>query len=453
MIIFFKKIKKENLVSFLILFSLLNLSFNPFNLFLGLGLLLMIVVTSLIIHSNYIVLLPFYFYPFLFILKSREPNNLILSALPEISVFISFFYFFLSQKILKYEKHLFFLLFLIAFFLVLVSFLHILDIYFLPALIRQYALPIIFLIIFINASLRKNELPMEAFKICIISYSIVSIVALLNYFKMIELLEYPRYRPSIFCINDSAALLLRCSEGLMPRALPLLGGSIGTSANILWMLGIAVILGCNSSGNHYLKYFSIPLFILGLLATSFSVIMPITYSLVVITLSKYKKYYKQILILLIIIFILFLTNFGFFGEETVFKYFKLTILTGIFDHFENIKIINFLFGSGPIISSEQFGFFPEKFIIDVGILRVLTETGFFNFFLFLLVLFYFLKKILWLEVNYPSNYNKSLLIMFLTLISAVHGNMAITSPFYPLFVMVVSSIVVQYRLKKNYLIK
>jgi hypothetical protein len=270
---------------------------------------------------------------------------------------------------------------------------------------------------------------------------------------VIELLEYPHSRASIFCINDSAALLLRCSEGLMPRALPLLGGSIGTSANILWMLGIAVILGCNSSGNHYLKYFSIPLFILGLFATSFSVIIPITYSLAVITLSKYKKYYKQILILLIIIFILFITNFGFFGEETVFKYFKLTILTGIFDHFENIKIINFLFGSGPIISSEQFKFFPEKFIIDVGILRVLTEAGFFNFFLFILVLFYFLKKVLWLEVNYPSNYNKSLLIMFLTLISSVHGNMAITSPFYPLFVMVVSSIVVQYRLKKNYLIK
>jgi hypothetical protein len=214
------------------------------------------------------------------------------------------------------------------------------------------------------------------------------------------------------------------------------------------MLGIAVILGCKSSGNYYLKYFSIPLFILGLFTTSFSVIIPIAYLLAVITLSKYKKYYKQILISLIIIFILFLTNFSFFGEETVFKYFKLTILSGILDHFENIKTINFLFGSGPIISSEKFQFFPEKFIIDVGILRVLTEAGFFNFFLFILVIFYFLKKILWLEVNYPSNYNKSLLIMFLTLISAVHGNMVITSPFYPLFVMVVSSIVVQFRLKK-----
>jgi hypothetical protein len=446
MIIFFKKIKKETLVSFLILFSLLNLSFSPFNLYFGLGLLLMIVITSLIIYSNYIVLLPFYFYPFLFILKSREPNNLILSLLPEISVFISFFYIFWNQKILKYEKHLFFLLFLIAFFLVLVSFLHILDIYFLPVLIRQFALPIIFLIIFINASLRKNELPMEAFKICIISYGIVSIIALLNHFKLIHVIPYDYYRVSILCLNDTAALLLRCVDDEMPRSLPLLGGSIGTSASILWMLGITVILIFNN--NYHLKYFSIPLFILGFLSSSFSVIIPVTYSLAVITLSKYKKYYKQILISLIIIFILFLTNFGFFGEETVFKYFKLSILSGILDHFENIKIINFLFGSGPLISSEKFEFFPEKFIIDVGILRVLTEVGFFNFFLFLLVLFYFLKKILWLEVNYPSNYNKSLLIMFLTLISAVHGNMVITSPFYPLFVMVVSSIVVQYRLKK-----
>ena len=446
MITFFKKIKKKNLVSFLILFSLLNLSFNPLNLFLGFGLLLIIVITSLIIHSNYTVLLPFYFYPFLFILKSRDPNNLILSSLPEISVFISFFYIFLDQKILKYEKYLFLLLFSIAFFLVLVSFLHILDIYFIPVLIRQYALPIIFLIIFISASLRKNELPMEAFKICIISYGTVSIIALLNYFEVIEVIKYKQYRVSILCLNDTAALLLRCFNGEMPRSLPLLGGYIGTSANMLWMLGITAILIFNN--NYHLKFFSNPLFILGFYSSSFSVIIPVTYSLAVITLSKYKKYYKQILISLIIIFILFLTNFGFFGEETVFEYFKLTILSGILDHFENIKIINFLFGSGPVISSEKFGFFPEKFIIDVGILRVLTEVGFFNFFLFLLVLFYFLKKILWLEVNYPSNYNKSLLIMFLTLISAVHGNMAITSPFYPLFVMVVSSIVVQYRLKK-----
>jgi hypothetical protein len=446
MIIFFKKIKKENLVSFLILFSLLNLSFSPFNLYFGLGLLLMMVITSLIIYSNYIVLLPFYFYPFLFILKSREPYNLILSMLPEISVFISFFYIFWNQKILKYEKYLFFLLFLIAFFLVLISFLHILDIYFLPALIRQYALPIIFLIIFINASLRKNELPMEAFKICIISYGTVSIIALLNFFEVIDIINYHSYRVSTLCLNDTAALLLKCSGAEMPRAQLLLGGSIGTSGSILWMLGITVILIFNN--NYYLKYFSIPLFILGFFSSSFSVIMPVIYSLAVITLSKYKKYYKQILISLIIILILFLTNFGFFGEETVFKYFKLTILSGILDHFENIKIINFLFGSGPVISSEKFEFFPEKFIIDVGILRVLTEAGFFIFFLFILVLFYFLKKILWLEVNYPSNYNKSLLIMFLTLISAVHCNMAITSPFYPLFVMVVSSIVVQYRLKK-----
>jgi hypothetical protein len=213
------------------------------------------------------------------------------------------------------------------------------------------------------------------------------------------------------------------------------------------MLGVVTILISKNDTRH-LKYCSSPLFILGFFAASFSVIMPIAYSLAVISLSKYRKYNKLILISLIIIFIFFLTTFGFFGEETVFKYFKTTILSGIFNHFAKIDIINFLFGSGPIIASEKFQFFPENYIIDVGILRVLTEAGFFIFFLFILILFYFLKKILWLEVTYPSNYNKSLLIMFLTLLSAIHGNMAIASPFYPLFVMVVSGIVVQYRIKK-----
>jgi hypothetical protein len=43
----------------------------------------------------------------------------------------------------------------------------------------------------------------------------------------------------------------------------------------------------------------------------------------------------------------------------------------------------------------------------------------------------FLKKKLWLEVTYPSNYNKSLLIIFLTLVSEVRDNIAMSSPTLP----------------------
>jgi hypothetical protein len=442
--IFFIKIDKQNLSSSLIFIALVNLVFNPINLYFGFAFLVLVLLIFIFLNSTNIVLLPFYFYPFLFILKNQHPTNLIFSILPEVSVLFAFIYIFHNKNIKKCEGYLFFIIFLLAFFLLFITFFHVRDIYFLPALIRQYALPLIFLAFFISASLKSYELPFRALKICMVTYSLIAILALLNYFDVIKLLDYEYYRHFEACSNEFIQAFLKCKNLQLSRLNPLLGGSVGTAASILWMLGVVNIL-IHKKKSSFLIYFSIPLIFTGFFALSFSVIFPIIFTLAVIMFSKYKKYLKQTFISMII-FILFLMNFNLLGEESVFTYFKLTIIIGFINYYNKTNLVNIFFGSGPIINSSKFEFFPDNFIQDVGILRVFTETGIFNFFLLIIILFYIFKKIIWLEANYPSNYNRSLLIMFLTLLSSVHAIIFLTIPFYPLFVVVVSSIIVQYRL-------
>ena len=192
-------------------------------------------------HAN-IALLPFYFYPFYFLFKNQYPEISIFSILPEISVLISFIYIFFEQKIKICEKHLIFLILLLSFSLTFFNFLSILDIYFLPALIRQYSLPLIFLVFFITASLNNHKLPREAFKICIMAYGVIATIALLNYFELINILNFKYYRTFSGCSSEIIQTFLQCRKDELLRIQTLLGGSYGTAGSIFCMLALVNII-------------------------------------------------------------------------------------------------------------------------------------------------------------------------------------------------------------------
>ena len=444
---FLQNINKQNLFSSLIFISLLNLVFNPVNVYFGFVLLVFFVLIFVFFNYVNITLLPFYFYPFVFVLKSQYPGNILFSALPEISVLVSFVYILFDRKIMKSEKHLILLIFLLAFSLTFFNFLFIFDIYYLPALIRQYSFPLIFLVFFIVVSLKNQKLPMESFKICTIAYGLIAIIALLNYFDFISVINTKYYRIFPACSNDIVQTFLDCKKGQLLRIQTLLGGSYGTAGSIFCMFALAIFI--NYKKNIHLIYFSIPLILAAFFSISFSVIIPIFLTLIIIILSNYRLYFKQILFIFAIIFILFISNFSFFGEKSIFVYFKLTLLNGIIDFYSKVDLINIFLGSGPIINSNKFEYFPENFIQDIGLLRILTETGVFNFIILMMILFYFLKKNIWLILNNPSNFNKSILVMLLTLLSSFHSIIFLTIPFFPIFVMVVSNIIVEYNLTKK----
>ncbi len=445
---------KNNLISFLIYICLINLSFNPISSLVGLSFLIFVIFFSIILSYIHQYLLPFYIYPFMFLIQNQDPENIIIKLLPELSILIASAFFLLKRKIYLYEKNLFFFLILFSVLICFASYLHILQVFFIPALIRQYILPVIFLIIFINASLNKNDLPFEALKICIYSFSIISVIALLNQYELIEKVvvnESLRHRYSVICLNDFTAILLMCTENNnIARLDPLVSGSVGSAAAILLMLGIVSIY-LSDKNNNFLKYFSLPLFGASILTLSVSILFPIIYFCLIILL-KYKKYFKILLVPFIFISFLFLTNVSLHGQESGYKYFESSILTALYNHFKNIELVNVFFGSGPIIDSNKFKYFPENFIIDVGIFRVLLENGLLIFVFFAAILFYFLKKNYLLVINLPSNYNRSLLFILLVLSSMVHSNWLITPPFMVVFAMVISGILVQYKLSKGILI-
>jgi hypothetical protein len=304
------------------------------------------------------------------------------------------------------------------------------------------------MIIFINASLKKNELPLEALKICICSFGITSIIALLNYFgfiKKIIINPDSGTRSSVICLNEKVRTFFCSETDFLPRLDPLISGSIGSVAAILLTLSIVCIFLCDRTNR--LKYFSLPLFAVSFLSLSVSILISIAYLLLIIAL-RYKFFKPSILILIIFFVIFFITKFNIFLEYSPYAYFLSTIVNATLNHFANVELINIFFGSGPIIDSLMFEYFPKNYIIDVGIFRVAIENGIFIFIFFLAILFYILNKAFWLVINFPSNFNLSLLFILLVSLSIVHSNAFFTYPFFILLVIAVSGIIVQYKLKK-----
>jgi hypothetical protein len=145
---------------------------------------------------------------------------------------------------------------------------------------------------------------------------------------------------------------------------------------------------------------------------------------------------------------LILSEFSLFGQISALNYLSSIVLNEIFFYLAKLELLNILFGFGPIISSNKFMYFPENFIVDVGIFRVFFENGLFIFIIFAIILFYILKNNFWLVINFPSIYNRSLLIILLVLLSTVHSNWVLTPPFMVLFTVIVSGIIVQLKLTK-----
>lgn len=442
-------LKKNITISFLIYSSLISLSLSSGNSIFGTTFLLSVILFSITISSNHRYLLPFYVYPFMLLINDQNPENVLTKLLPEIGIFIATIFFLKNYKIQLYEKKLFFLFFLFSLLMFFISYAHVLKIFFLPALIRQYILPILFLILFVNISLKKKELPFEALKIFIYSCSIISFIALLNFYNLTNDITIHKLQPRYnnLCVYEFTSTLLRCNEfNSMPRLDILISGSTGSAAAILLMLGI-VSCELNNKNNKHLKYFSLPLFIASFFTLSISILIPIIYFFFV-SLFRIRKYFKILLFFFIIIVCLILLQLSLFGQTSGFDYFRSAIIKGLFYHLAKIELLNILFGSGPIIFSGKFQYFPENFIVDVGIFRVFLENGLFAFMLFATILFYILKNNFWLVTNVPSAYNRSLLMMLLVLLSTFHSNWVFTPPFMVLFTMIISGITVQLKLIK-----
>ncbi|OUV97691.1 MAG: hypothetical protein CBD02_02715 [Candidatus Pelagibacter sp. TMED142] len=443
----------RNIISFFILLTLLFLVFKV-NALLVFFIILFIFI--FLIYKNIsidwlILLMPFYIFPFMLIFKLNHTDNLLLNFLPDFSILLSLSYIFKKNKIPSFYKNIIITMIFFILTTICITFLHIQETLFILGIIRQYAIPIIFLIIFITVSLKNNYLPIYALKISIVVYTLISIIALMNYF-FLNNFESPSvgWRSSFLCLGEYSKTMLMCNEGGKIRRLhSLISGSLGSSSAVLVMLGI-VSIRISRESHSLLKYCSIPLFLTAFLSFSVSIVIPIIYFIFVLILNN-KKILKIYFLPFIIVTFLFLSQVSLFNQSSIINYFNSSIFNAIKIHLSSMRPMEILFGSGPIINSSIFKYFPDRFIVDIGIFRMFNDTGIFNFILFLYIVFYFIKKALLINSKIKSNFNEILLFMLFVLISLVHSNIIVTPPFYLLFIITCSGILSQHYqiLKKN----
>ena len=245
--------------------SLFFFIFNFINEYIFIGLIFLIVMYAAFAAIKYLVLLPFCIYPFLFVIKNEANQNLIIATLPELIIIFSIIIFIMYKQIITSNKRLFSLILIHSFFTIFVSFFYMHELFSLPILIRQYFIPLLFMIIFVFASEKNNTLPKQAIRISIFSFGILTILALLNYYDVIYLYKYMTPggsyvgRPFFGCTNNIIAPLVQCVtigdyDNQAVRMELFLGGSIGSAGSILLMLGLTTLI-LNHKSYKFLKFF------------------------------------------------------------------------------------------------------------------------------------------------------------------------------------------------------
>ena len=422
----------NNLISYGIYFALLNLIFNPY-IYISLFLIFLIIFLAIKISLKNFLLINFYIFPFTFLIRNQDPSNIILILMPDFFMIFSTLIFFFYRKIIISNKRLLLLLIFYTLITIIIKIYHIGNYLFLPILLRQHLIPLIFLITFIFASQKNNILPIEAIKTSIISYGGVALISILNYFELINIKTF-----------HEAVIAERTFFDLsLPRADLFLGGAIGSSSAILLTLGLVAIFLKEKKFNKLNIFLSVPLLLASFLNLAFSLIIPIIFALFIF-ITKKKNLIGIITKFIFVIFLYFAITENFLNNTSVNQYFQTYFLKGFITYISQSNFFNILLGVGPIITSKGYEFTPDTFyIIDAGIFRVFVETGILNFILFVYILYIILKKLFFFSNNFNKNYYKIYLIIFFVMITLPHGNITNTPPFNLLFIAVITGIIIK----------
>lgn len=415
--------------------------------YLILPLFFIIYLSHIIINPKIILFYPILVYPFMFILKSPGGGNLFLAALPDFTAIISVLYIlcFKKSSINRYKLLTILLLFhgLLTFF---ISFFHIFNIFYIPIIIRQYTLPILFIYSIIIISQTYQNFVSKAILFTLISFAIVSIFAIFNLLHLVNFNStLPELQPVLTILNDNQEITLERNSIFLvniPRLNLLTGGALGSSAAIFLCLALVSLF------TEYFDKFSkfiifSTLSISSLLTASVSITIPIFVLFIFYFLYKYKKLYKYLILIngMLVTSVLYL-KFDFNPIE----YFSSSILKSIIGFIGLLNINDIIFGIGPRITTVGFDYINSNkfFLIDVGLLRVFVESGILNFFIFsIFIINIYLKGIKLLKNNF-SYVNLSYMLLFTTMCLLVHANFTVLPPFYPLFAISTAGILVNY---------
>jgi hypothetical protein len=119
-------------------------------------------------------------------------------------------------------------------------------------------------------------------------------------------------------------------------------------------------------------------------------------------------------------------------DVSIFDYFLNSIIFELMNILINNNIFNLFFGNGPKFTTSIIQVSSEAYGVDVGIFRVLMESGIFIFIGLILIILYYINRFLLMQQL--EKYEKlPYMVLFFVMLSSIHTNLIITPPFYPLF--------------------
>ena len=438
---------KYNLAFLLIIYSvIINLIYNSY--FVNLSIILVVFVYLFINFKSakLTMLFPFFLYPFMFLIRAQDPESIILIILPEVFTILAIVVHIFRISVMTSHVKFFLLLGAYAVITLLIDMFHVGEISYLPLILRQYILPVVFLIVFINASERNNRLAIDALKISVISFAVVGIITLLNITEIVSVEPstealYPFLHYEVGGDNSKFYGRNLTEDISMSRINLFTGGALGSSAAIFFALGLIPFFLSKNESNWRYKALSVVLLVPSLMTLSTSVVIAVAWVLLVVVGTSKRAIYFSPFVFIILFFLL---TTELFIDKSPLDYVSDSSISGLLIYINSIDLTAFLIGSGPRLVSQGYEFVPELFVTDVGIFRVFVETGLVNFILFLGLLFVVLRRGL-VVLNAPAGYNvKPFLILFLLFISLLHANMSALPPFFPLFSAIVAGIFCAY---------
>lgn len=446
-------------ISLILIFIIVMIKLN-LNAYLSFLFLVFIYILHIGIIPNRISIYPFLFYPLMFIIKAPDQSNLLLISMPEIFTLMAIIFLYIKNRSINLNFRisiLYYLIIIHIFLSFIIPFFHVFNISFILLIFRQYTLPLLFLITIVLHASNDNIFIKRALLITIISFSFVAFLAILNLFNIINFhSELPELQPILTIQKDTNAIQIERESIFLvtiPRLNLLTGGALGSSAAIFILLSIIIFfIDKIIIRNYILRFFVfLTLTLSAFLTASSSITIPLLVLFFLHYFYKYK-FVNKVFLLIIGFILLFVSLFVF--SFNPFLYFQDSILKSLIGYFENLNFQDFLFGIGPRITTSGFNFINENkfFIIDVGMLRVFVESGIFNFLIFSSIIFRILKRGI---SNLKSNFsidNLKYFLIFTTMCLLVHANFSLLPPFYPLFTIGVSGIIINYKNTKTNII-
>lgn len=382
--------------------------------------------------------LTFLLYPFMFLIKIPDHTNVFLITLPDIVSLLSILFYLASNvikdQVLKYRNLTTFLVILMVL-NISIPFLHVFSIEAIPVIFRQYIIPIVFALVFLQASEKVELLVPKALTVSILSFSIVAAVSTFNYLGVFTI-------PPVFEDVYPTVNYLRSLDGdtiygrslfgsdIFMRMNPMLGGALGSSAGILMTLSIVTLFKFGHDIHSGFRF--VPAIFLGvaaILTISSSILFPV---IIGIVLYIYIRFGNLLLAPSLIMVFIIINTVG-FTNESVIDYFYNAIIAGVVDMLDGNTITSFLFGNGPKFASSFYGYSSRDYANSIGIFRVLAESGILTFTVFTMLIYLIIKKYFKNSTDLLLKQKFPFIFLFLVMISAVHTNLLFTAPFYPLF--------------------